>query len=63
MPNVQKQNGPKDCGLFAVAFATILATEGNFETMLIRFDRDELRSHLCACLENQNIISFPIVHV
>ena len=31
MPNVQKQNGPKDCGLFAVAFATILATEGNFE--------------------------------
>ena len=63
MPNVQKQNGPKDCGLFAVVFATILATEGNFETMLIRFDQDELRSHLCTYLENQNIISFPIVHV
>ena len=64
MPNVPQQDGIKDCGPFAVAFATILASEGNSETLLtsIRFDQDKLRAHLCACLENQNITSFSIVH-
>ena len=64
MPNVQQQDGIKDCGPFAVAFVTILASEGNSETLLtsIRFDQDKLRAHLCACLENQNITSFPVVH-
>ena len=57
MPHVQQQSGTKDCGLFVVAFAVILASEGNegnFETLLtgIRCDQDKLRSHLCACLEN-----------
>ena len=60
MPNVQKQKGTTDCGLFAVAFATTLASERKFETLLTKFDQDNLRSHLCVCLENQNIVSFPL---
>ena len=52
---VQKQKGLKDCGLFAVAFATSIAYAQSFE-----FDQSKMRIHLIECLKKQRMIELPI---
>ena len=41
----QKQQGVKDCGLFAVAFATDIA----HGKMVVKFDKSKMCHHLCEC--------------
>lgn len=62
LPSVQKQNGVKDCGLFAIAFATFLAF-GNDPLLLSlhQFDQKNLRKHFMSCLELKCISEFPII--
>ena len=57
MTFVQKQEGFKDCGVFAIAFATSLAFGKNPEEL--QFDQEKLRSHLIYCLEQKCFEEFP----
>ena len=57
--DVHKQKGVKDCGLFAIAFATHLAN-GTSPTC-VSFDQSSLRTHLVSCI-SQNVINlFPML--
>ena len=59
---VQKQRGIKDCGLFALAYATHLATGKDPKKLLhIKFDQEKLRFHLISCFEQKKIIEFPCI--
>ena len=53
----QKQMGIKDCGLFAVAFATSIAF--GFWPAKQRFQQQSMRAHLVSCFENKKMIPFP----
>ena len=53
VPRVQKQQGFKDCGLFALAFATNIA-HGKMD---VKFDQSKM--HLCECFEKLCISVFP----
>lgn len=57
MINVQKQLGGCDCGLFAIAFATTLATGNQPEQCF--FDQAAMRRHLYECLTKQEMSMFP----
>ena len=57
--SVVKQSGYTDCGLFAIAISTALA-HGLHPTGL-HFRREDMRSHLCECLETKAITLFPIL--
>ena len=46
--NSQKQKGSKDCGLFAIAFATAFAHGKGMEKL--RFHQESMRAHLVRCL-------------
>jgi len=60
LPAVQKQNGVKDCGLFALAFATFLAFRKSHQPLLLHhFDLKKLRLHLISCLEEGVVSEFP----
>ena len=61
LPQVQVQEGRKDCGLFAIGFAVALALGDNPETCT--FDQSKMRSHLHACFEKHCISEFPYVIV
>ena len=58
--NVSKQVGITDCGLYAIANLTALIL-GNVEPTSVVFDQRELRSHYLECLENQNVMDFPVL--
>lgn len=53
----QKQRGAKDCGLFAVAFATALAHGQN--PSKVKFQQDLMRSHLVTCFQEEKLVPFP----
>ena len=53
----QKQRGVKDCGLFAVAFATALAYGQN--PSKLKFQQDLMRSHLITCFQEEKVVPFP----
>jgi len=54
-PDVQKQTGVADCGLFAIAFATNLAFgQDNFG-----FQQYNLQTHLKDCFEQKHLSIFP----
>ena len=55
VPRVQKQQGVKDCGLFAVAFATDIA----HGKTVFKYDQSKMRNHLCECFEQLCIDVFP----
>ena len=57
--NVGKQVGTQDCALFSIAFLTSLA-HGEDPTM-IRYDQDEMRSHLTLCFERKCMTTFPTI--
>jgi len=53
----QKQNGSKDCGLFAIAFATAISF-GQFP-LKKSLQQESMRAHLAACFQYENITLFP----
>ena len=55
--NPQRQKGGKDCGLFAIAFATAIAFDEN--PVKKRFKQESMRTHLAACFQCNKITQFP----
>lgn len=55
--NSQKQKGSKDCGLFAIAFATALAYGQN--PSKLKYDQSSMRSHLVRCFHQGKLVPFP----
>lgn len=56
-PQVQVQQGGKDCGLFAVAFATSLLLGD--EPATLQYNQKAMRKHLEHCLEKELMTPFP----
>ena len=54
---VQQQNGYRDCGLFAIAFATE-SCSGQDPSRAV-FIQTQMRGHLLKCLTKGNIMPFP----
>lgn len=52
----QKQNGGKDCGVFAIAVATSIAFG---HSLTVTFDQQRMRSHLAGCFKNKLLSVFP----
>ena len=52
---VQKQQGSKDCGLFALAFATDIA----HGKIVFKYDQSKMRNHLYECFVQLCIDFFP----
>ena len=59
MVDVQTQEGPKDCGLFAIAFLTSL--EYNQDPSQIVYHQDQMRCHLCDCFTKGRLVPLPQV--
>ena len=57
MIQCRRQTGTKDCGLFAVAFATALAFGQNPSRQ--NFKQEEMRSHLVNCFNKTYLSTFP----
>ena len=55
--NNQKQQGFRDCGLFAIANATSLCF-GDDPTFL-EFEKNEMRQHMLDCIEKGQMTPFP----
>ena len=58
--NVCKQSGIKDCGLYAMAYATTLC-DGEMPHSK-DYIQSELRNHLYNCLQRSTALPFPSVH-
>ena len=56
---VHKQQGLKDCGLFAVAFATAICFK---QELAVPFNQEIMREHLVQCFEQGVCLPFPFVH-
>ena len=56
MMKTQKQEGSKDCGLFAIAIVTAIAYGADL-TML-RFNQAAMRSHLVQCFADKVLTLF-----
>ena len=52
-----QQNGVKDCGVFAIAYATDILS-GNKPNEIV-YDQSKMREHLLNCFRNQKITPFP----
>lgn len=57
--NGPKQFGTNDCGVFAIATATLLANGGNPEGIV--YNQTVMRNHLIMCFENFKLSPFPCV--
>ena len=58
LPTVQRQVGVKDCGLFAVAFATFLAITKDHKLLCShKFKQHTLRTHLITCFERLSLFN------
>ena len=53
----QQQEGGSDCGLFAIAFAGVLAS--GCHPSSFKFKQSEMREHLCQCLVASQLSDFP----
>ena len=53
----QRQQGSADCGLFALAFAAVLASSRHPSAFL--FDQQAMRGHLHKCLTTSQLSPFP----
>ena len=53
----QKQQGIKDCGLFAIGYATALAHGQNMAKL--RFRQESMRSHFINCVQQNKFTPFP----
>lgn len=56
--NTRQQQGSVDCGLFAIAYADMLARKQ--DPCNIIFEQSEMRNHLLHCLQVGQISQFPI---
>jgi Ulp1 family protease len=56
-PDLQKQEGTSDCGLFSLAFATSVCAGQDPST--IHYIQNKFRSHLASCLKQNEITLFP----
>ena len=54
--NVTKQSGASDCGLFAVAYITHIAS--GLDPSLCVFDQANMRKHLIECFEKKQIFPY-----
>ena len=59
IPEVQKQEGCSDCGLFAIAFALEFCLTGFKGGTHIKFEQKYMRDHLIQCLEKGHFSQFP----
>ena len=60
MKDCQKQIGTKDCGLFAIAIATTLASSRDIKhTCNVTYNQSTMRGHLIKCFENYYLSPFP----
>ena len=53
----QFQNGTSDCGLFALAFASVIA-KGD-DPSKYTFDQSAMRRHILSCIINKKFTDFP----
>ena len=53
----QKQEGSRDCGVFAIAFATAIAYRKDPSHLI--FNQVEMRKHLLACFRGREMTLFP----
>ena len=53
----QKQAGRKDCGVFAIAFATSIAFGLDISTSA--FHQEKMRLHLARCFTENKLTVFP----
>ena len=56
---VHKQQGVKDCGLFAIAFATAICFK---QELTVPFNQKVMRQYLVQCFEKGACSPFPLVH-
>ena len=56
--DVQKQSGGYDCGLFALAFATLV---NGFNPERSLYNQENMRKHLLECLKHKKIELFPVL--
>ena len=54
---VQQQRGDKDCGLFAIAYATEVAYGG--DPPVVSYQQSQMRKHLVACFNEGELRPFP----
>lgn len=57
MIQCRKQTGAKDCGIFAIAFATAITHGLNPSRQ--NFNQQVMRAHLVDCFNNKLLIPFP----
>ena len=57
-PALQIQHGGRDCGLFALAFATSLCF-GENPSQITYIQHDGLHNHLVSCIEGEYLTKFP----
>jgi hypothetical protein len=57
MLECQKQEGGKDCGLFAIAYATAIGH--GVDPTSVKLRQGAMRSHLIKCFEEENLSLFP----
>eukprot|EP00112_Aurelia_sp_Birch-Aquarium-sp1_P020066 Seg508.17 transcript_id=Seg508.17/GoldUCD/mRNA.D3Y31 product="hypothetical protein" protein_id=Seg508.17/GoldUCD/D3Y31 len=56
---VQQQTNMTNCGVFAIAFATCIAS--GFDPVTVRFDEKAMRSHLVSCIRRKELLLFPVL--
>lgn len=56
---VHKQQGLRDCGLFAIAFGTAICFK---QSISEPFNQDVMRQHLVQCFEKGACLPFRLVH-
>ena len=57
VPHVQQQQGTRDCGLFAIAFA--LHSALGQDVLSLEFDQSAMRNHLIKCFSKKLLTPFP----
>ena len=57
MLKCQKQEGGKDCGLFAIAYATAIGHR--VDPTSVKLNQAAIRSHLIKCFKEENLSLFP----
>ena len=55
---MQKQDGGKDCGLFAIAISTAIAY--GVDPISLHFNQAAMRNHLVHCFKDQVMTLFPV---
>lgn len=56
---IQKQIGSSDCGLFAIAVATLLLHNPSVDMSSINFCQQQMRDHMLVCFQVKSLTPFP----